>query len=157
MLKISVCRTFYFRNHTSCDLCLWYTCMYKRIMSPGIFFIFFKILIFRIIRGSVVSRAILKPVYRFGIPISDSQTLKSVKINSFENIQMTVYALVPQCALSVLSYSECKIAKIFWGFIPGPYRGELTALPRLLSCTTVFLLPMLVKKPAPSKNCWILH
>ena len=39
-------------RHISYDLHLWYTCMYKRIVSPGIFFIFFffKILNFRIIR-----------------------------------------------------------------------------------------------------------
>ena len=54
MLKISVCHTLCLRNHTSYDLHLWYTCMYKRIISPGILFIFFifllfKILIFRII------------------------------------------------------------------------------------------------------------
>ena len=34
MSKISVCRTLYFH--------LWYTCMYKRIIFPAIFFIFFK-------------------------------------------------------------------------------------------------------------------
>ena len=39
--KISVCRTLYFRNHISYDLYLWYTCMYKRIISPGIFIPFF--------------------------------------------------------------------------------------------------------------------
>ena len=51
MAKISVCHTLYFRNHISYDLHLWYTCMYKMIISPGIFFIFFfKTLIFRIIR-----------------------------------------------------------------------------------------------------------
>ena len=38
---------------------------------------------------------------------------------------MTVHALVPQCALSVLSCSECKIAKIFWGFAPEPRRDGL--------------------------------
>ena len=41
----------------SYDLHLWYTCMYKRIMSSGIFliffFFFFKILIFEIIRKRV--------------------------------------------------------------------------------------------------------
>ena len=47
MTKISVCCIFYFRNHRSYDLHLWYTCMYKRIISLGIFF--FEILIFRII------------------------------------------------------------------------------------------------------------
>ena len=44
---------------------------------------------------------------------------------------MTVHALDPQCALSVLSYSECKIAKIFWGFAPRPHWGGLTAPPPL--------------------------
>ena len=39
----NVCRTLYFRNHISYDLYLWYTCMYKRIISLGI-------LIIRIIR-----------------------------------------------------------------------------------------------------------
>ena len=38
---------------------------------------------------------------------------------------MTIHALVPQCALSVLSYSEYKIAKIFWDFTPGPHWGGL--------------------------------
>ena len=52
--KIFVCSTLYFRHHISYDLHLWYTCMYKRIMSPGIFYIFFfKILILRIIRVEV--------------------------------------------------------------------------------------------------------
>ena len=42
MLKISFCRTLYFRNHISYDLHFWYTCMYKRIISRDIFFIFFR-------------------------------------------------------------------------------------------------------------------
>ena len=50
MTNIFVCHTSYFRNHTSYDLHLWYTCTYERIISQGVFFVFFKILIFRIIR-----------------------------------------------------------------------------------------------------------
>ena len=65
---------------------------------------------------------------------------------------MIVHALHPQCALFVLSYSECKIAKIFWGFAPGPHWRGL-----ILSSTTVFLLATLVQKTAPPKNCWIRH
>ena len=42
MTKIFVCRTLYFRNHISYDVDLWYTCMYKKIISPGIFFHFFS-------------------------------------------------------------------------------------------------------------------
>ena len=53
MSKISVCHTLYFRNYISYDLYIWYTCMYKRIISWAIFFIFFKILIFRIIKGGM--------------------------------------------------------------------------------------------------------
>ena len=42
---------------------------------------------------------------------------------------MTVHALVLQSHDSnVLSYSECKIAKIFWGFAPGS-QGGLKAYP----------------------------
>ena len=56
MTKFSVCRSLYFRIYISYDLQLWYTCMYKRIISPGIFFIifFFNILIFEIFRGWLV-------------------------------------------------------------------------------------------------------
>ena len=36
----------------------------------------------------------------------------SLRVNTPKNRQTKVHALVPQCALSVLSYSECKIAKI---------------------------------------------
>ena len=36
----NVCCTLYFRNDISYDLYLWCTCMYKRIISPGIFIIF---------------------------------------------------------------------------------------------------------------------
>ena len=51
MLKISVCHTLYFSNHRSYDLHLWYTCNYQKIIPPGIFFIVFKIWIFRTIWG----------------------------------------------------------------------------------------------------------
>ena len=75
--------------------------------------------------SSAVSRAILKPVYQFGIPSSDPQTLKSADF----------WCNVSHCSLSqnhesdVLSYSECKIAKIFRVFAPGPHWGSLTAPP----------------------------
>ena len=41
MLKVSVCYTLYFRNHILYDLHLWYKCMYKRLISPGLFSFFF--------------------------------------------------------------------------------------------------------------------
>ena len=42
---------------------------------------------------------------------------------------MTVHALVPRYALSGLCYSECKTAKVFRGFTPGPQWGKLTVPP----------------------------
>ena len=42
MTKNSICCALYFRNHIPYDLYLWYVCMYKRISSSGIFFIFSK-------------------------------------------------------------------------------------------------------------------
>ena len=48
-----------------------------------------------ILKGiSALSGAILKPVYGFRILSSYPQTLKSVKINSCKNKQMTIYALL---------------------------------------------------------------
>ena len=58
---------------------------------------------------------------------------------------MTVHALVPRCALSVLSYSEWKIAKIFLGFATVPHWGGVTGHPQT-SQLQVFLL-------APCKFC----
>ena len=49
-----------------------------------------------------VYKAILKPVYWFGIPNSGFETLKSVKVKLSKNRQITVHTLVPQSALSVL-------------------------------------------------------
>ena len=69
-----------------------------------------------------------KSLQSFWSGISDSHplTLKSVKINSSKNRQMAVHLLVPGCALSVLSYSKYKIAKVFRGFAPVLHRGGLT-------------------------------
>ena len=85
-----------------------------------------EVKLFLLFSGSIVSpgfhssrsKVILKSEYWFGIPNSDPQTLKSVKIISSKNRLMTIHALVRQCALSVLSYSECKIAKYFMRLFP---------------------------------------
>ena len=65
---------------------------------------------------------------------------------------MTVHALVPRYALSGLCYSECKTAKVFRGFTPGPQWGKLTVPPQLPSCTTDFLLATLVPASLPPKK-----
>ena len=51
-------------------------------------------IIFDLLTCSAVYRAILKAVYRFGISNFDPQTLKSVKINSSKNRQITVHVLL---------------------------------------------------------------
>ena len=67
-------------------------------------------------------------------------------------------SLSQSCESNVLNYSECKIAKIFQGFVPGPHWGGIRLSPLLpspppdLSCTTVFLLAKLIKKPAPPQK-----
>ena len=60
------------------------------------------------------------------------QAVKWVKINSSKNKQMTIHVLhvlVPQCVLSVLSYLECKISKVFQDFAHRPHWRGLTAPP----------------------------
>ena len=88
----------------------------------------------------------------FVIPNSDLQPLKGVRINLAKNRQMVIHALAPQCDLSVLSYSKYKIAKMFQGFSPGYHWGGLTAPHRPASCTTGFVLAMLVEKRTFPKN-----
>ena len=98
--------------------------------------------------SSAVSRAILKPVYCFGIPNFDPQTLKSVKINLCKNKETTVHALVPtmcpfcpQCSQKFLDPNGEDIQR----HPPPP-------LPLMLpSCTTGFHLAMLIEKLAPPK------
>ena len=77
-------------------------------------------------RSSAVSRAILKPVYRFGIPNSNTQTLKSVDFWCKLSSTFPVAEPRERC----LSYSERKIAKNFQGFATGPHWGGLTAPPQ---------------------------
>ena len=111
--------------------------------------------------SSAVSRAILKLVYRLGIPNSGAQTLKTVKINYSKDRQMTIHALVPQCAepwercfeLFGMQNSQ-NLPELHPWTPPGE---DLQCTSRLPSCTTVFILATLVKKPAPPKNCWIRH
>ena len=108
---------------------------------------------------SVVSRAIFKLVYWLGIPNSEHQTVKSIKINSPQNRQMTIAELRERCfELYTMQNNQ-----------NGSHRGGLTVPFRLLNWTTVFFLTMLVKKrhtsPLPhaftkkkkKKNCWIWH
>ena len=76
----------------------------------------------------------IQSYFETGIPVWDpklrSQTLENVRINSSKYRQMILHAQVPQCDLSVLSYSECKITIFLRGFAPGAYWGGLTALYR---------------------------
>ena len=73
---------------------------------------------------SVVSRATLKLIYRFGIPGSDLKTLKSV---DFWCKLSSLFLFAKSLESDVLSYSECKTAKIFLGFVPWIHWEGLTA------------------------------
>ena len=109
---------------------------------------------------SAVSRAILKPVYGFGIPKSNPQTLKSVKINSSKNRQLTFQTLVPQCVEPQEGCFELlriqNRQKFFWGFAPGPHWGGLQhplQTPQLYNGFSHYAR----RKTSTSKNCWIRH
>ena len=97
-----------------------------------------------------------RPIW-FGIP-NTTPKLSKVLISG---LSFRHRSLSQSHKSDVLSYSECKIVTIFWSFAPGTHWEGLPAPPspppRLPSCTTVFLLATLVKKPAPPKNCWIQH
>ena len=103
---------------------------------------------------SVVSRAVLKQYTDLG---SQTQTPKCLKV-LISGVSFCQHSLLQSQESDVLSYSECKIAKNFQVFAPGPYWGGLRVWRRLPGCTMVFLLITLVEKPAPPpKYCWIWH
>ena len=54
------------RNHISYDLHLWYTYMYKRVISPSIFFFFF----FKILILGIIKRAKNDPKWQKVLPVS---------------------------------------------------------------------------------------
>ena len=108
---------------------------------------------------SAVSRAILKPVYRFGIPNSDPQTLKNVKINSSKNRQMTCRE---QCFEQFRMQNS---HNFFWGFTPGPNSRVYSTPPPPLpprpptppAAKQFFSSLRLSKNRHPPKNCRIRH
>ena len=81
----------------------------------------------------------MKAVYWSGIPNSDPQTLKSVKINSSKNRQLTFHTLVPQCVepqegcfeLLRMQNRQNFPGLCFWS----PLGRADSAPSRLLSCT----------------------
>ena len=95
------------------------------------------------IKISAVSRAILKPVYQFGIPNSDPP---NYQINLSKNRKLTLHTLVPQCVEPQEGCFELLRMQNSQNFL-----GLCSWTPlRLLSCKTVFLA-MLVKKTVPPK------
>ena len=60
-----------------------------------------------------------------GIPNSDTQTLKRLKIDSSKNKQMTVHAIVQQC----FELFKSKISKTFRGFAPWITPGRAYSTP----------------------------
>lgn len=100
-------------------------------------------------RPSAVSRTNLKPIYPFAITNWDPQTPKSRKINSCKSRQI----IVQSHKNKVLSYLVYKIATIFWRVTLEPTAEGLKnpSRPRFHSCTLIFVLATLFKKPAPPK------
>ena len=78
---------------------------------------------------NTVSRAILNTVYRFRIPNSDPKLSKVL----ISGVSFRHHSSSQGHESDVLSYSECKLAKIFQGFA---YSAPQTP-------------------QAPPKNCWI--
>ena len=60
---------------------------------------------------------------------SQTQTPKYSKV-LISGVSFCQHSLLQSQESNVLSYSECKIAKTFQGFAPGPHWGGLTALPQ---------------------------
>ena len=83
----------------------------------------------RPLSSNAVSRTILKLVYRFGFPNSDPQTLKIIDFRC-KLSSLFVFAEPREMIWesNVLSYWECKIAKIFWSLAPGPHWVGLTMM-----------------------------
>ena len=70
-----ICCTLYFRNHTSYDLYLWYTCMYKRIISQAFFSFFSKFWFLGLLEGVVKGQKMAqndKKILSFSLCISES-------------------------------------------------------------------------------------
>ena len=110
-----VCRTlsYYYGNLLwSPYLYLWYICMYKKITSPGIFKIFFKILIFGIIRGEVKGQKTAQNDNKFCLSHSMSQELYI----------MWLWFLVHMCKMMISAANFFHFSK-FWflGFLRGVY------------------------------------
>ena len=89
---------------------------------------------------SAVSRAILNPAYRLGIPNSVPQTLKRVDVWSKLSSPFVVAEPRERC----FEQLRMQNSQNFPGLCPWA-----PCLPR---CTTVFLLATLVEKPVPLKT-----
>ena len=99
---------------------------------------------------SVVSRAILKAVYRFGIPNSDPQTLKSVDFWRKFSSPFVFAEPREQCFELFRMQNSRNFPRL------RPWTPLGCNAPRLPNCTTVFL-SSLVEKLSPQKYCWIRH
>ena len=98
--------------------------------------------------SSTISRAILKPLQQFVIPNSDLQTLKSVDFWC----KLLSCLLLQSHDSDVLSYSDCKIAKIFWGFAMDPAGYDLQCPPDSPAAQRFFSMLHLLKNGHPLKN-----
>ena len=104
--------------------------------------------------GSAVSKAILKPVYRFGIPNSNPQTLKSVDFWCKISSTFLVAELRERCSELFRTQNNQK----FPGFRPWtPLTKAYSDAPDSPAAQRFFSLLRSSENQHPPKNCWIQH
>ena len=103
---------------------------------------------------SAVSRAILKPAYRFGIPNSTPQTLKSVDF--WCKLSSTFFLAEPRERCFELFRTQN--SQKFPGFRPWtPLGRAYSAAPDSPAAQRFFSSLRSSKNRHPQKNCWIRH
>lgn len=113
-------------------------------------------IIFKDITSSIY-RAMLKPVYRFGIPNSDPRTLKNANLIHLKIDKSSLF-VVTEPRERCFALFRMQNNQTFLVFHPWTPLGAPPPPPLILpSCTTAFLLATPAENPAPNKNCWIQH
>ena len=122
MTKISVSHTLHFRNHISYEVNLWHTCIYKRVISPDIFFIFVQNFdFFGIIRGvrvgMVKGQNMAQNIKNFCLSYTVSQ----------EPYIIWLWSLLHMCKTMIspckFHFSKFRLLKSLWGGAGGGIKG----------------------------------
>ena len=144
----------FFMKKTSWPVFMGFNCLKATVQSHHEETVYFIPLSPQEFLVSAVSRAILKPVYQFGIPNSNPHTLKSADFWCKFSSTFLVAEPRERCFELFRTQNSQKNSRVS----PLDPTGEgLQHRPRLPGCTSVFLLATLVEKPATPKNCWVRH